>query len=419
MTEAPTHPLIRRLFASLEQRELLWTLQRLPSNPEAPTGDVDLLVWPEHAEALRAVAMSLGFVPLPGWKSAPDLILVHYDRPSDCWLLLDVATTVSFRTPRDWRLTGMERGVLRRRQVRDGIALPADADAFWLLLLHCLLDKRTVAPHYRRRLQRLVASGSSSPIGQAACRAAGQRVTPEAFLAAVSDGDWELLERRGRQLATGLKRHRGARERLAPLASHAVATARKPFLLPRRRGVNLALLGPDGSGKSTAAALLQRSFPFESRVMHMGVWKAVGGNPARQIAEIATRPLRIWCRYLLAQYHQLRGRLVIFDRYVYEAALPAKPPLVAAKRPYFWFLARVLPRARSAVVLDVPGHVTYRRKQENPPDQLESERRIYAGLARKVPSVDLVDAVHGPETVAAEISAIVWRDVERRWKGGR
>jgi hypothetical protein len=206
--------------------------------------------------------------------------------------------------------------------------VPADEDAFWLLLLHCLLDKRGVAPHYRGRLQQLVATGSRSPIGHAACRAAGGRLTPEALMGAVRRGKWDTLDGLGAQLAAELKRHRPVHERLRVLAKHVVATARKPFLLPRRRGVNLALLGPNGVGKSTAAATLQDSFPFESRVIHMGVWKAAGGSRPRQTAEVVTRPVRIWCRYLLAQYHQLRGRLVIFDRYVHEAGLlPAKPPL--------------------------------------------------------------------------------------------
>jgi thymidylate kinase len=297
--------------------------------------------------------------------------------------------------------------------------MPADEDAFWLLLLHCLLDKRGVASHYRGPLQQLVATGSRSPIGRAACRAAGGRLTPGSFMGAVRSGAWETLDELGGRLAAELKRHRAVHERWRVLAKHGVATARKPLLLRRRRGVNLALLGPNGVGKSTAAAALQQSFPFESRVIYMGIWKGTGGSRPRQTAEVVTRPARIWCRYLRAQYHQLRGRLVIYDRYIYEALLPARPPLLAAKRPYFWLLAHVVPPAQSVVVLDVPGHVAYGRKQENPPDELESERRLYAGLAGRVPSLELIDAVHGPETVRAEITAIVWRELANRWRGGR
>ena len=70
-------------------------------------------------------------------------------------------------------------------------------------------------------------------------------------------------------------------------------------------------------------------------------------------------------------------------------------------------------------MLDVPGDVAYGRKQENPPDELESERRIYAQLADRVASLELIDAVQDAETVRADITAIVWRDLVNRWQGTR
>ena len=76
---------------------------------------------------------------------------------------------------------------------------------------------------------------------------------------------------------------------------------------------------------------------------------------------------------------------MVFDRYVYEAHLPASPPLLTAKRIYFWFLAHAVPRPRATVVLDVPGTVAYGRKQENPPEELEAERRVYRQLTGRVP----------------------------------
>jgi thymidylate kinase len=153
----------------------------------------------------------------------------------------------------------------------------------------------------------------------------------------------------------------------------------------------------------------------------MGIWKAAGDTrgSAATVLEIVTRPLRIWWRYLRAQYHQLRGRQVVFDRYVYEALLPAKPPCLAVKRAYFWLLAHALPPAHTVVVLDAPGHVAYSRKQENPPEELESERRIYAQLAGRVRSLAIVDAGADRDTVRAEITDIVWRELAARWQRPR
>ena len=155
--------------------------------------------------------------------------------------------------------------------------------------------------------------------------------------------------------------------------------------------------------------------------MYMGVWKTAGETRGRigKLAEVLTRPIRIWARYLLALYHQLRGRLVIFDRYVYEALLPAKPPLVRTKRAYFWLLAHLIPRPTVVAVLDVPGDVAYSRKQENPPHELEFEREMYAELAARIPSLEFVDAAADADSVSAELTAILWRTLAARWRGVR
>jgi thymidylate kinase len=150
----------------------------------------------------------------------------------------------------------------------------------------------------------------------------------------------------------------------------------------------------------------------------MGIWKTPSRHGrARAIWRVATRPLRIWWRYLLAQYHQLHGRTVIFDRYVYEALLPPRPPLIPLKRAYFWLLVHLVPRPTAVVVLDVAGHIASGRKQENPPAELEFERRHYAELAARLSSADVVDAGADADDVRAKITAILWRELRSRWSG--
>jgi thymidylate kinase len=207
--------------------------------------------------------------------------------------------------------------------------------------------------------------------------------------------------------------------RLRALRGSVARTIRKPLLLRRRKGVSLALLGPNGVGKSTAAAALQQSLPFDLRIVYLGLWK-VSDKPRGRVAavwEVGTRPWRIWLTYLTAQYHQFRGRVVVFDRYVYEAHLPSSPPLLTAKRIYHQFLAHAVPRPSAAVVLDVSGDIAYGRKQENPPEELEAERRVYTELTRRVPFMELVDASADAATVRAEITTIVWRELALRWLG--
>lgn len=414
------HPVLSRLFSVLQQRGVCWTLLRVPSDLRAPLGDVDILVASADVPALREAAADLGFVAVPGWASPPNLILVCYDRPSDRWLVLDVSTSVSFRSPPSWCLPGATEQVLHRRRVRGEMVVPADGDAFWLLLLHCLLDKRRVARHQQARLQRLAPAGVRSPLGAAVCAAAGDRFAPVAFARVARLGDWDALSEMGEVLGSELRRRRGVGERLRASGGVVLGVVRKPLLLRRRKGVSLALLGPNGVGKSTAAAGIHRAFPMQSRVVYMGLWKAADQTRTRSttVLEILLRPFHIWRRYLLAQFHQMRGRLVIFDRYVYEALLPPRPPLVRSKRAYFWLLAHLIPRPGAAVVLDVPGHVAYGRKQENPTDVLESERVIYARLSSQRRPLELIDATADADTVRAELTTIVWRELAARWQGG-
>jgi thymidylate kinase len=413
------HPLLRNLFAALERRGLRWVLLRVPENFARPAGDVDLLVAPECAQGVVDAAETLGFVPLPGWESPPGLILISYERESDQWIVLDVATSVSFRVPSSWELQGAAQAVLSRRRLHDGVALPDDDDAFWLLLGHCLLDERAVPVRYRERLRHLAVSASGDSLGRAMV-AAAEGGEPSALREAVLAGDWSRLELMRAGLVRDLTSRR-SRAKSWRTDSHAVLRwARKPLLFPRRRGVSIALLGPNGVGKSTLAVGLKRGFPLEARVLHMGIWKrATAESPAARLVEILARPFRLWAISALAHYHQARGRLVIYDRYVYEAGLPPKPPLLAAKRVYFGALARLMPRPDAAVVLDVPGDIAYQRKQENPPDELESERRGYAALAAREPHVELVDASRGPDAVRADVMAIIWKRVRTRWRRER
>ncbi|MBV9422264.1 MAG: polysaccharide biosynthesis C-terminal domain-containing protein, partial [Solirubrobacterales bacterium] len=215
------HPVLSALFAALERKGVRWMMLRIPSNAAAPTGDVDLLVAPEDSAALRAAAYEIGFVSLPGWESAPDVILMRYDRTSDQWLLLDVSTSVSFRSPHSWQLPGATEYVLRRRAITEGIALPSDADAFWLLLLHCLLDKDRVAVHHLATLRRLASGAMGSALGASLCSAAGPAFSASDFVDAARSGDAEALRELGVRLAAELKRRRPLGERLKVMLSRA------------------------------------------------------------------------------------------------------------------------------------------------------------------------------------------------------
>ena len=198
-----------------------------------------------------------------------------------------------------------------------------------------------------------------------------------------------------------------------------VALAATVGRLPRARGRSVALLGPDGSGKSTLAKGIAASFPLPSRLLYMGLWGR--DEPATALGMVlaaAKRPPRVWVRYGVSQYHRFRGRLVIFDRYPYDAYQPAAPPLVALKRVYFAVLARCCPAPDLVLLIDTPPEVAFERKPEDPLEHLAALHGAYMALAPRVPHVQILRGDRTAEQVRADAMGRIWRMHLARWAPG-
>jgi thymidylate kinase len=122
----------------------------------------------------------------------------------------------------------------------------------------------------------------------------------------------------------------------------------------------------------------------------------------------------VWRRYLAALRHRVLGRLVLFDRYVYDARLPARGGLTWLKRPYFAMLSRCCPAPDLVILLDAPGHVMHARSGEYDAVHLEMERRQYARIAATLPWAVRVDANRPAEAVLRDAVGQVWRLYQTR-----
>jgi thymidylate kinase len=175
--------------------------------------------------------------------------------------------------------------------------------------------------------------------------------------------------------------------------------------------MSVALLGPDGAGKSTLARQVAEGFCFPARTAYMGLWQGddeVRRGPWRASARVLFRPATSVRRYLAARTQQELGRLVVFDRYTYDAHLPPRPPLVRAKKLYFSLLAHSCPRPGLVLLLDAPGELLAARKREHTAEELEWQRRHFLGLRERLPGLAVVDAARSPEAVKAEILDRIW-----------
>jgi glycosyltransferase involved in cell wall biosynthesis/thymidylate kinase len=195
-----------------------------------------------------------------------------------------------------------------------------------------------------------------------------------------------------------------------------VRMARRP-----RRGLSVALLGPDGAGKSTLVEGIRRTFSLPVRSVYMGLWPKSAssgrGLPLPGLS-LAGMLLKVWRRYLVGLYHRLMGRLVIFDRYTYDALLTPSNLLGWRGRLYYGAIGHACPAPDLVILLDVPGSVMYERKGEHSPEELEEQRQRFLALAKHLPRLQVVDAARPEEVVRDEVVESIRRAYEQRERSG-
>ena len=409
------HPLLQRLFNAWHRESLAWCVLRMPDNTFAPDSDIDLLIDPADLAAAAATAESQGFVRLPGRHRG--LHLITYHSHTGTWLWLHCVTKLSFG-PYQALQGDTASNLLRRRLLSSPPRLSQD-DEFWVTLAHCLLDRRKVAEKHRRRLATL--AGLTTADGVIAHRLEGLLplgITREDLLHACRLEDWDGLEQLIPGLAEAASRSSrpNAPKRAAQLAKRIVLGIRDTHL---RRGLSVALLGPDGAGKSTLAAGIESTFVFPVRQVYMGLT----GGMLRHVDRLRVpgvvrlgRLVVIWGRYLLAKYHILRGRLVVFDRYIYDAEVPTPYPLSMADRLGRWIDGRCCPAPDLILLLDAPGAVMHQRKPSYTPEMIENWRQHFLRLRQRFPQMEVIDTTRPTDEVRTQATNLVWRQYIRRWE---
>lgn len=226
--------------------------------------------------------------------------------------------------------------------------------------------------------------------------------------------------------------------------------------------VTVALVGPDGAGKSTVAKRVVATLPFPAYYIYMGVnlessstmlpttrlalavKRARGGSaemtprgaePAPSGAEpaaVGDRPaeskrrkrgpirslrsgLRManwlaeeWFRQGISTIHERRGKVVVFDRhffcdyYAFDV-VDRGPGRSLASRVHGFNLRRLYPKPDLVVMLDAPAEVFYARKGEGTVESLEQRRQEYLAQADLFRKFVIVDARQPTDAVVAEV----------------
>jgi hypothetical protein len=287
--EHPDHParivsgsMVAAALASLEEGGVRWCLLRGEVDVHSPGDDVDLLVAPGDLARVSTVLGGAGFLPLAADGRGSHVFFVRYFEDDDVWVKLDLVADISFGRYQELR-TGAAEGVLARRHNAKGVWLAAPDDAFWMLLLHCLLDKGRVPARHAALLRELApAADPDNELARAAASSLPAGWDADRLIAAARTGDRQQLTTLGPTL-----RSRWRRQHPLTASSRLVANAvlRKLKLSSFRiRGARVYLVGP-----APAAGLVAASLPADCPL-----------------------PLNVHARSGFAiRYHLARGRLVV------------------------------------------------------------------------------------------------------------
>ena len=407
--------LLLDILHALESEDVRYCLLRDGHHLDrfAEGGEVDVLIDEGKAERLREVLTRFGFVHLPAWGRRPHHFFVGYHEPSGRWLKFDAVTQLAYGSPTHEMVTSLAEECLRRRRRLGRVFLPAPEDELITLLLHCVLDKICFAPLRRQRLRALrhqITDPAYLSKRLASCWPSQLKWPDIAGL--IDSDDWAtLLAERGR-VAARLTR----RDRLAVLGrrirDRALRKCGRVSGISQPKAPLVAFLAPDGAGKSTLIAAIRKSFYFSTRAIYMGYYpnrNRPGFRPAVPGLSTAGRLLAAWWRYLAARCHQARGRLVLFDRYTYDAMLPPAEKIGRLRRWRRHLLARACPAPDLIVMLDAPGSLLFARKGEHSPAVLERQRQGYLAFRDRLPQMVVVDATGSLDGVCRKVTSLIWR----------
>jgi thymidylate kinase len=408
--ERPT--LVGAAFAALDRAGGPWCLLR-GEDGLVSAEEIDLLVSPAAIDRAGRELGAAGFVHLPSAGRGSHRFFHGYDPATDRWLKVDLVGGLDFGRYQELS-TDLADGWLERRDATARPPTLAPDDAFWAFLLHALLDRPKLRPEDNGHLRDLARTATvPSPAATVVGPLLPRGWEPARVIEVAGRGDGAALGRLRRGLRRAWLRRtpvtvagrwlvNRVRRRLTPLGTALTAG-----------GLSVALLGPDGAGKSTLSTALERSFPTPVRRFYLGLYGRGAGGGGRGPGDRFGLPGRLawlWRRSLEARWQQARGRLVVFDRHVLDLAAA---PVGSGRRARLrrWLLVRACPTPDLALVLDVPGVELYRRKGEHDPEALERQRERYLDLTQRLRRSAVVDASAEPELVRRRAVAAIWRAV--------
>jgi thymidylate kinase len=215
---------------------------------------------------------------------------------------------------------------------------------------------------------------------------------------------------------------------------------------------SVALVGPDGSGKTTVARKVLASFPAPIKYLYMGTAiqsanvslatsrlllrlkrraydkavregrheappdrsphnvefeKVQRSTMARELALI-NLIVEEWYRQLVSRIYRLRGFVVLCDRHFVFEYMPDSRTFHAVRprfslRVHLWIMRHLYPRPDLTIFLDAPAEVLFERKGEWSLDHLRRHREGLLAQGARTRNFVVVDATRSIDEVTADV----------------
>jgi len=250
---------------------------------------------------------------------------------------------------------------------------------------------------------------------------------------AAAEQQWQLVQNNIPRLRRSLL-SMGATRRLPQTASYWFADVyRRIRRVAHPTGLFVALLGPDGAGKSTVVSRLVEElapafrrtavYHLRPRVGALGSAEARSdphAAPPRGVAASIAK-LTYWLTDYLIGYalgiwpRLVRSTFVVFDRYYFDVLVDTKRYRYGGPRWLARLFASGVPTPDLTIILDVPAEVLRARKAELTLDEARRQRNDLLRLSRTtLPSSHVIDASRDIDVVVADVETVILDYMSRR-----
>ena len=322
--------------------------------------------------------------------------------------------------------------VLAGRRRHERFCVPTPAMESLGILLHCVIDAKSVRPSYAERLRQL-GTGDVEELRKAAVALVGAKLAERLIALLDARMAESATALRGRLLVAGACRHPGAAARWIRARSGAVWDRVRDFILPP--GEMVILVGPDGAGKSTLTEQVVRRLSatripaspvylgaqkplLPTRKWSQQVRRAMGQSQKAKGPKDVDRKQRLrgllhimadkWARYLVYVRPRLvRGEVVVVDRYFYDLRTFAHP--LVKSRFVEGFVMRLIPEPALAFCLVADPELITIRKHELTVAETARQIECYRGIRRWVRNFREIPADGHLPTVIDSITSDVVR----------